>query len=348
MAEKGKDDRQLAWIYEGTKSLVNREDYLLGKRVDKNFELYSDAVIKEKESGIEAVEKPQRCVSGASTSKISNLEVDIVRTEDPLVAIKVREERIWQEKMENPLVQLKMQKLMRKVMEKREKKRLKKLKKLEKKERKLKHSTECGDKVDHTEKNGQHRVGSEKYTTVSSLSPEPTKEKRERKHLQKDSHIPPHLRPKYSSSSESDDREDKSNEADKKSQKERYGLVKIGKYEVRKQEEMDNPYKALPKKQIETYKKSERRQLTEEEMEMKRKEMLENANWRDEVRTKNIKRNALRDEEENRRNEGKTANFIRPMLNSAASTMTVEQQLRSHRRGLQRTSGFTEQKFVKR
>lgn len=39
---------------------------------------------------------------------------------------------------------------------------------------------------------------------------------------------------------------------------------------------------------------------------------------------------------------------FRPMLNSAASTMTVEQQLKSHRRELQRTSGFTEQKFVKR
>lgn len=118
--------------------------------------------------------------------------------------------------------------------------------------------------------------------------------------------------------------------------------MKIGKHEVRKREEVDNPYKALPKKQIEAYKvylgntsfpifkfhtsililifliwlwhflqKSERRQLTEEEMEIKRREMLENANWRDEVRTKNIRRNALRDEEEDRRNEGKTANFIR-------------------------------------
>lgn len=57
--------------------------------MDKNFELYSDAVIKDKESGIEAVEKPQRYIDGTSSSRISNLEVDIVRTEDPLVAIKV-------------------------------------------------------------------------------------------------------------------------------------------------------------------------------------------------------------------------------------------------------------------
>lgn len=33
MAESGKSDSQLWWIYEGTKSLVNREDYLLGKKV---------------------------------------------------------------------------------------------------------------------------------------------------------------------------------------------------------------------------------------------------------------------------------------------------------------------------
>lgn len=57
--------------------------------MDKNFELYSDAVVKEKEGGIEAVEKPQRCITGASSSRISNLGVDIVRTEDPLVSIKV-------------------------------------------------------------------------------------------------------------------------------------------------------------------------------------------------------------------------------------------------------------------
>lgn len=63
----------------------------------------------------------------------------------------MREERVWQEKMENPLVQLKMQKLMKKVMEKRERKRLKKLKKLEKKKKKSKHGVECDDNADQVE-----------------------------------------------------------------------------------------------------------------------------------------------------------------------------------------------------
>lgn len=61
----------------------------------------------------------------------------------------MREERIWQEKMENPLMQLKMQKLMKEIMEKREKKRLKKLKKLEKKKRKREHGADYVNNADH-------------------------------------------------------------------------------------------------------------------------------------------------------------------------------------------------------
>ncbi|MCP9263544.1 hypothetical protein DINM_006823 [Dirofilaria immitis] len=280
MAEKGKEDRQLAWIYEGTKSLVNREDYLLGKRVDKNFELYSDTVVKEKESGIEAIKnlsdeggKNLAGEDGKSFGAIKNAETD--------------------EKSDR----------------KKEKKRLKKLKKLERKERKRRHSATCNNDVDYIEKNKKHLTDNEKHATTSSLSSKPIK----------------------SSSSESDNNEDEDKEDCNKLRKEQYGLIKTQKDELRKREE-----------------KSERRKLTEEEMEIRRKEMLENADWRDKVRTKNIRRNALRDEEENRRNEGKTANFIRPMLNNAASTLTVEQQLKSHRSGLQRTSGFTEPKFVKR
>lgn len=33
MTNEIKRDTQIGWIYEGAKALVNREDYLLGKRV---------------------------------------------------------------------------------------------------------------------------------------------------------------------------------------------------------------------------------------------------------------------------------------------------------------------------
>lgn len=58
-------------------------------QLDKNFEMYSDTVVKEKESGIDALLEGRTRYSEATTSKISNLGVNIVRNEDPLVAIKV-------------------------------------------------------------------------------------------------------------------------------------------------------------------------------------------------------------------------------------------------------------------
>ncbi|VDN29681.1 unnamed protein product [Gongylonema pulchrum] len=316
------NDAQLRWIYEGTKSLVNREDYLLGKKVDRNFELYSDVVVKEKEGGFEAVQKPRISVSSGDgagvSSKISNLQLDVVRTEDPLVAIKMKEEQIRQEKMENPLVKLKMQRLLRKAMEKKEKKRLKKLKMKEKKKRKHRHKS--GGDSDR----------------------EDVKEPKAANALQRDTHIPAHLRPRSSASGSEDE------QCSSRSGSEKHGLSKTTKRGESEKEHFGNPYELIKKRPATSYKKPEKRQLTEKEMEAKRREMMENADWRDKVRVHNIGKNARRDEEEDKRNEGKIANFIRPLLNSAASRMSMEQQLKSHRKGLQRTCGFTEQKFAKR
>ncbi|VDN01320.1 unnamed protein product [Thelazia callipaeda] len=314
MVEQKTDDRKhLAWIYEGPKSLVNREDYLLGKKVDRHFELYSDVVTKDKESGIEAVEKPLRQFQDAASSKISNLGIDIVRTEDPLVAIKMKEEKSWQDKVGNPLIRLKMQKLMRKLMDKKGKKRLK-LKELKKKEKR------------------RQRSNNDSYL-----------EDKQSKKAQRDSHVPLHLRPKYSStSSTSSDNEEqvriksagKRNKGDKK-------MSKGGSVESFSKS-------SLRKDKFENYKKPDRCKLTAEEMEARRQEMLANADWRDEVRAKNIRRNAQLDEDENKKNEGKAASFIRPLLNNAAATMTMAQRLSSNRKGLQRTVGLNEDKFIKR
>ncbi|KAI1710595.1 pre-mRNA splicing factor domain-containing protein [Ditylenchus destructor] len=46
--EGSSKEKNLEWMYEGPKSSINREDYLLGKKVDKNFELFSDVVVRDK------------------------------------------------------------------------------------------------------------------------------------------------------------------------------------------------------------------------------------------------------------------------------------------------------------
>uniref|UniRef100_A0A914XN05 Pre-mRNA-splicing factor CWC25-like protein n=1 Tax=Plectus sambesii TaxID=2011161 RepID=A0A914XN05_9BILA len=136
MAKKTED---LNWMYEGTKAIVHREDYLTGRKVDKNFELYSDTVKKEVEGGIEAL--PARSLvssSHHSDSKKSALDLGIVRNEDPLVAIKVKEDRVRRDILENPVRMKKLQKIVKAAFEKKMRKALKHEMKKEKHKKKKK------------------------------------------------------------------------------------------------------------------------------------------------------------------------------------------------------------------
>lgn len=122
------EEKDIGWMYQGAKSSVNREDYLLGKRVDKNFEKYSDAVVDQREEAIESIVRTRTVYStGASLqTKVSTLDLNTVRTEDPLVAVKVKEETRRQEMMSNPLMRMRFEKLLKEAMTKEEKKKNKK------------------------------------------------------------------------------------------------------------------------------------------------------------------------------------------------------------------------------
>lgn len=59
------------------------------------------------------------------------------------------------------------------------------------------------------------------------------------------------------------------------------------------------------------FQKLAKRKMTSEEMEDKRREMMESAEWRDKTRMNKIRENAYRDELEERNSCNKTAGFIR-------------------------------------
>lgn len=71
----------------------------------------------------------------ARSSKVSALNVDVVRIEDPLVALKMREEHKKRELLDNPLMKMKAQRILKSVYEK-EKEKSKKHSKKEKKKHK--------------------------------------------------------------------------------------------------------------------------------------------------------------------------------------------------------------------
>uniref|UniRef100_A0A8R1EJN1 Uncharacterized protein n=1 Tax=Caenorhabditis japonica TaxID=281687 RepID=A0A8R1EJN1_CAEJA len=111
-------DASIGWMYEGEKGNVHREDYLLGKKVDKNFEKYSDVVNAQKAEAIDTIVSKRTVYGGAPSSglKTSSLQKDIIKSEDPFVAVKVREETKRREIMDNPLMKVRLQNMLKSMM----------------------------------------------------------------------------------------------------------------------------------------------------------------------------------------------------------------------------------------
>lgn len=132
---KKKDDLKLEWMYKGPSQSVNREEYLLGKAIDKSFEKYNS----EQNGGPSAFQDEERLPGSIREAKSSllNDQVDMARkmNEDPLMAIRQRAVQKAKELYNNPVRLKQMQKMVAsKSEEKKDKKKKKKSKKSSKKD----------------------------------------------------------------------------------------------------------------------------------------------------------------------------------------------------------------------
>lgn len=124
------------WIYEGVSGLVDKEEYLTGRKVDKTFEIAQ----LEKDGGNIG---DFNCVDNnipsllESTGQLRKLDLDFRLKEDPLQDIKRKETEIIKEILNNPIKMKKMKNLLEESLRK-EKEEKKMKKKLKKKAKKLK------------------------------------------------------------------------------------------------------------------------------------------------------------------------------------------------------------------
>ncbi|RLU24173.1 hypothetical protein DMN91_004383 [Ooceraea biroi] len=100
-----KDEKKLDWMYKGPNQMVNREDYLLGKPVDKNFEQMQQA---EKDAELNRAPKNHveyECIPPSLRFFSGNEQVDLARKmqEDPLYAIKKKEMEAKNQLLKNPV-----------------------------------------------------------------------------------------------------------------------------------------------------------------------------------------------------------------------------------------------------
>ncbi|XP_050049932.2 uncharacterized protein Cwc25 [Dermacentor andersoni] len=94
-----KKQERLDWMYQGVAGLVDREQYLLGRKVDKNFE-----ILKKEEDGVadkNEDEEPGAIFTMAPTNAAVDLENKI--REDPLFAIKKQEMKTKKTLLSNPV-----------------------------------------------------------------------------------------------------------------------------------------------------------------------------------------------------------------------------------------------------
>lgn len=168
-------DRKLEWMYKGPQ--VNREEYLLGRAVDRNFEQL-DAQEKAASSSV-GITQPKNHVEHEcipfSIREYKGLEgteqVDMARKlmEDPLMAIKQKEVENRQKILENPVKLKELHRLLKSdqtIKDKRGKKKEKKVKK--KKSKKQKRRSDDSDSEDDDEGKDLDKILAEKYKKVQS------------------------------------------------------------------------------------------------------------------------------------------------------------------------------------
>ncbi|XP_065091223.1 pre-mRNA-splicing factor CWC25 homolog [Ochlerotatus camptorhynchus] len=173
-------DRKLEWMYKGPQ--VNRDEYLMGRAVDKNFEKLDS---QEKAGTSVGITQPKNHVEHEcipfSIRQYKGLEgteqVDMVRKlmEDPLMAIKQKEIESRQKILENPVKLKELHRLLKNDKSIKEKKGKKKDKKEKKKKSKKKKHKRRGSSSSGSESHDDDDKGkdldkllAEKYKKVQS------------------------------------------------------------------------------------------------------------------------------------------------------------------------------------
>ncbi|XP_076662599.1 uncharacterized protein LOC143365896 isoform X2 [Halictus rubicundus] len=139
-----KDDKKLDWMYKGPNQMINREEYLLGRPIDKSFEQMAQA---DKDNDVNQVPRnhvEHECIPPSLRFFSGNEQVDLARKmqEDPLYAIKKKEMETRNQLLKNP-VKLKQ---LRQLLEQQSKKS-----KIEKKQKKRKKHKQDLDSDDETQ-----------------------------------------------------------------------------------------------------------------------------------------------------------------------------------------------------
>ena len=341
-------------MYKGVSGHVDREDYLTGRKIDKSFEMLDSEENPKLHQNDDEFRLPN-IASSSSTALNDNLEQSIMNMskadimakmhEDPLFQIKMKQWEKRKELLKNPLKLKKLKNLLQSSLAKEEKskKRKKKRKSTDKKKKKhRKHRTK------HSSTSSSSSSSSSSSESESSDSESDSRSKKSRHHH--------HNRDHKNNHHNKDKHQNDRNHSKQKSSIESF----------KHRSDNNNRYRSN-QQSIPPPSSKNKSKLTEEEFEKKRKEMMSNAEWREQTRNEKViklnERDRLEDhlakesfrkqknddsDDDNQKHGGKNPNFIRTMLSKMADKNTVERSVRQKRFQSQRDHQAMDRNFARK
>lgn len=354
------ESTNVKWMYEGANSSIDREQYLLGKRITKAPEDKGDFIVEN--TGNENL----------SVNILERLDYESKVREDPLFSIRKKEDEKRRELLSNPVKRKRLQSALKNAIIKDLESSQHKKKSKKKKQRSDSSSSDDSSEDERSKKlisnankdkslHAALKKALEKdlgTSRNSSSSDSESKRKKHRKDRKRHKESRDHKRSKkkkHKSNDSLSEREQEPEEEKKKvrNHREGYGLILVKPHTEKKTKVKRRSVTPPPVK--EKYARKEKsgfsRKLSKKELEKKRKEMMSNADWRDEQRKKNVMSYKKEEEEEKSRDEkiqrihdekmkrdGKVKTFLHEMRLKQTSTGTLEDTVRRKRHRLDRSS----------
>ncbi|XP_069490798.1 pre-mRNA-splicing factor CWC25 homolog [Ambystoma mexicanum] len=352
-----KKDEKLDWMYHGPGGMVNREEYLLGRPVDK----YVLDKIDDKEAGPSSETGLLPGSIFAPVGANSALDMASKIREDPLFMIRKREEEKKKEVLKNPVKMKKIREMLQSSLDKSERKKKKKKHKKHKQR-----SSSSEDERAHAKAQKKMESSSSAKIRISGYGLQlPASQRNSSRDVDveandhgKASHRRRH--PSRSSSRSPSPRRHPGNsslQGDPSGRRAKSRSRTPPRHKVHSsvsdRKEKGRPRSPSPKKQ-DSYQRRHNtgftRKLTAEELERKRREMMDNAKWREEERANNVMKYKQEDEKEKEvdKKDTRDGKFIHRMKLESASTSSLEDRVKRNIHSIQRTPAALEKNFMKR
>lgn len=368
-------------MYKGVSGHVDREEYLIGRKIDKTFELI------EKEENPNAAKSEEECAlinQLATNSIVENLtknDLTAKMREDPLFVIQQKKQEQRKEILHNPVKLKHIQELLKSSLKKDKKqKRSKKDKKKKSKHKSNKKRRKTSDRNSSSESDSDESDPDRKISrnardkkhenmrTKTSKRPNFSSSEDEDEIYRRESQTRKNHR-SHQIKKRSDHRRSSSNDEDRRSidrKRLRTDMEPDHRDRVQRNDHRDDISRKRTtnddhhspsnhhKQSINRYRernKPVKAKLSEDELRKRREEMMNNAVWRERERSETVKKFNEKDKEEQERllkNGSSGAQFIKPMLSDIASTSSIGDSIRTKKFTSQRGPSSMETNFARR